>query len=162
LRWEWVYEPFDLGGWSPDFAIRAPGASSKRKVVLVEVKPIMEFDNDVACKIHSAVLIEDMTHYDLLEYEPLLLGLQPSERRLGWLCELGDWDEAPFGRWENSDRIGFCHSVQSFRDRISGYHDGGSYGSLDESAINALWGQACAAVQWHPIGISRKLLVSAP
>jgi hypothetical protein len=35
LEWEWVYEPFDLGGWSPDFAIRAPGAQNVRKIVLV-------------------------------------------------------------------------------------------------------------------------------
>jgi hypothetical protein len=30
LRWEWVYEPFDLGGWSPDFAIRAPWANPRK------------------------------------------------------------------------------------------------------------------------------------
>ena len=123
----------------------------------------MEFDDDLAGKLHSAVLIEDMIDYDLLEYEPLLLGLQPNERRLDWLCDLGDWDEATFGQWERSDRIGFCHEVQSFRDRISGYHDGGSAGGarFDEAAITDYWGKACAAVQWHPTGVSRKLLVSA-
>lgn len=35
LGWKWEYEPFDLNGWIPDFALHG------RETVLVEVKPIV-------------------------------------------------------------------------------------------------------------------------
>lgn len=35
LDWDWTYEPFDLHGWIPDFALNF------KKPVLVEVKPIL-------------------------------------------------------------------------------------------------------------------------
>jgi hypothetical protein len=39
--WKWTYEPIDLGGWIPDFAIEAV-----KTPILVEVKPIFEFDEN--------------------------------------------------------------------------------------------------------------------
>ena len=47
LRWPYVYEPFDLGYWSPDFLVL--GAHN----VLVEVKPILSFSQEVAAKMEE-------------------------------------------------------------------------------------------------------------
>jgi hypothetical protein len=147
LEWEWVYEPFDLGGWSPDFAIRAPGADSVRKVVLVEVKPIMEFDEDVARKMEQSCPshLEDVDGYDendaggavvewlrrggletrlVLDFELLLLGVSPIfgkyEDVLGWLR-----DDSAIQQWggELWDEALF----QQVYDRVGFYHNSGSY-----------------------------------
>ncbi len=57
MEWRWDYEPFDLKGWSPDFRLKG-----KTRDVLVEVKPIDSFDEDVAYKMLYAA--EDK--FDLL------------------------------------------------------------------------------------------------
>lgn len=48
MAWPWSYEPVDLDGWSPDFAVALPGA------VLVEVKPIVWFGTAAAALAVSA------------------------------------------------------------------------------------------------------------
>jgi hypothetical protein len=72
VEWEWCFEPFHFGGWVPDFAIRAPGAQSLRKVVLVEVKPIDFMDSDVADKMERFCPCTDRVP----DYELLQLGLE--------------------------------------------------------------------------------------
>jgi hypothetical protein len=108
LEWEWVYEPFDLGGWSPDFAIRAPGAQSLRKIVLVEVKPIMEFDEDIArkmeecCPSHLEEDCEGDGYSLILNFELLLLGVSPMFRRYG-------------------NRLGGCETTPPYRGWAENY-----------------------------------------
>ncbi|MCC6946120.1 MAG: hypothetical protein IT335_16205, partial [Thermomicrobiales bacterium] len=46
LKWRWEYEPIDLSGWVPDFAIL-----SGSRPILAEVKPVFAFPEDVAEKI---------------------------------------------------------------------------------------------------------------
>jgi hypothetical protein len=48
LGWKHEYEPFDLGSWSPDFAITDPFDA------LIEVKPLTEPDPDLFDRIHDA------------------------------------------------------------------------------------------------------------
>lgn len=43
--WKWVYHPVDLGGWFPDFALT--GFMADGQDMLVEVKPLSEFDSGV-------------------------------------------------------------------------------------------------------------------
>jgi hypothetical protein len=72
LGFEFEYEPFDLGVWSPDFLLKGSGDLGSLDV-LVEVKPITEFCNETAYKIQKA--------YDSQENEtwfPLLCGTAPS------------------------------------------------------------------------------------
>jgi hypothetical protein len=165
LQWEWVYEPFDLGGWSPDFAIRAPGACSKRQVVLVEIKPIMEFDRDVAQKMAQSCAREDVfdDRGELVEvefeYELLLCGLGPTKERLGWFC---DGEEAAFGQWSGSERIGFCHTVQSYCDRISGKHDGGHYGRSWTCSFVDGCGLLSGQIDQAEVGLRRRRAVGSP
>lgn len=47
LGWAYEYEPFDLGSWSPDFLLTEQN-------VLVEIKPLTEFDQGVADKMLDA------------------------------------------------------------------------------------------------------------
>lgn len=70
---KWVYEPFDLPGWSPDFLIQDR--------VVVEVKPIQTPDIDVVNKMLNAAISAKLSDVHCL----LLLGCSPISRRtLGW------------------------------------------------------------------------------
>ncbi len=97
IGWDWIYEPVDLEGWSPDFLIKGT------QDILVEVKPITEFHYDTCKKI-------DKTYP---EGRVMLLGCSPavpnyfkqrngetnqdedkfcwfrSLRNIGWAKELG-------------------------------------------------------------------------
>lgn len=53
LMWRCAYEPFDLPGWIPDFALLGAG-TKKVSPVLVEVKPVFSFPKDTAAEIDKA------------------------------------------------------------------------------------------------------------
>lgn len=48
IGWKWEYEPFDMDGWIPDFMI-----VGRDQEVLVEVKPIIEFDCELAKELEG-------------------------------------------------------------------------------------------------------------
>lgn len=148
VGWQWEYEPVDLKGWVPDFAL-----IGRKEIVLVEVKPIFDFGDDaretadkiIASKPSVEVLMLGATvggNYD---------NCTPSVPILGWLLEdiSGDcgfaWNEAVLGRWgDNDGPIGFCSAIGSFHDRITGGYDGGCYGCgrLGVDEIRSFWGRA--------------------
>ena len=154
LGWQWTYEPTDFNGWLPDFAIWG------KTLVYVEVKPVVEFPQEVANQIASSGCDDEV----------LIVGIRgpvPNDYfceqnpTFGWLCEWCDgpvWDPAVLGRWmqceklqlHSPDKIGFCHTVQSFRDRITGRYDGGvyGYGNMPYSEAEMLWREAGNRVQW--------------
>lgn len=162
--WKFEYEPFDCDGWIPDFLLMGTPRD-----ILVEVKPVTRFDEDVAAKISSA--------YPLDQGEVLLVGCTLPEDsdswvgqvNIGWLrheqadCtdDLGEeredyfgwWALAPMGHWiDGKGRLGFCHEEGSFRDRISGGYDGGCFGGLyprDERRPLVLWREAGNRTQWR-------------
>ena len=49
VHWDYIYEPADLGKWSPDFLL-LPGPARG----LVEVKPITSFDVETAARMATA------------------------------------------------------------------------------------------------------------
>lgn len=69
------------------------------------------------------------------------------------------WDDAVFGRWtggenskcSNPNRLGFCHAVQSYIDRVTGCYDGGCFGAGDDvqEEVKRLWKAAGNTVQWR-------------
>ncbi len=151
LDWRWEYEPFDRNGWIPDFALL--GA----KTVLVEVKPI----NDFRCLLARETAIEVSNNIQGFE-EGLIVSwflpeieLEPyKDICIGWLDdgECG-FEEAAFGHWTDAENLGFCHSVGSFRDRISGNYDGGCHGDGKlfhqvNDIVRTKWTQAGNIVQW--------------
>ena len=81
MGWDYVYEPFDLEGWIPDFLLKG-GIE-----VLVEVKPTAKFDKAVANKCLRAAQKGGW------KGEILLLGVQPFK---------SDWTEDCVLGWTNS------------------------------------------------------------
>lgn len=49
MGWQYEYEPFDLAGWIPDFLLIAAHES-----YVVEIKPVVEFPEEVADKIAAS------------------------------------------------------------------------------------------------------------
>lgn len=150
LNWEWDYEPIDFNGWIPDFVLYG------KYPIYVEVKPVIDFPQEVADKLASSGCKSEM----------LIVGqkLHFEERAtwcaiyIGWLFEQGEnswnegWDFAPLGRWEAGEgAIGFCHSDGGFRDRISGGYDGGHWGDgeVSVSEIKEIWNRAGSMVRWE-------------
>lgn len=80
LGWAYEYEPFDLGSWSPDFLLTEQN-------VLVEIKPLTEFDQGVADKMLDATLgmrlDDDACGLFMPRVAPVPDGTGVS---LGWLC----------------------------------------------------------------------------
>lgn len=116
--WEWEYHPkVPFGRWRPDFLLRGDTK------VLVECKATLEW---------NAVRDQDLQKYEDAvkahpEYEALLIPKSPRnlKRRnvydvsaLGYLYDGEVWSYAELGRW--SGRVGFCHSGNSWKDRMSG------------------------------------------
>lgn len=161
LRWGWTYEPTDFNGWIPDFAIHG------KEIVYVEVKPVSEFPEEVAQKIDRSGCSDEVLIVGMLGP---MWGDEFDYPIVGWLREktvpydscrtkLGPddfwWDTAPMSRYKNegpNGRIGFCHSGMSFVDRISGGHDGGSFGSfpVTQEEITMLWREASNRTRWNP------------
>ena len=161
IHWPWIYEPVDLGEWSPDFII--DGAIT----LLVEVKPLLEFDHEVGAKVDRGTRLWQKEHPGK-RVEGVLLGLKPSESDehwpvIGWMTEYyadyemaGSWDYACVGHWQDNNPeslLGVCHNMGDFRDCITGGYDGGSIGSFGAkcagAAVDAAWKAAGKAVQWH-------------
>ena len=160
LGWRYEYEPCDFEGWIPDFVL------CEAFTVFVEVKPVTTFPQDIAAKIDATSC----------GYEALIVGmtLAPEDAELetptiGWLRQAcgehvegypahgaqWSWAAAPLGVWSpakpsHPPRVGFCHEIQSFYDRITGVYDGGCWGEgvLDKRALWQLWAQAGNEVQW--------------
>ena len=172
--WHWEYEPFDLSGWVPDFAIRAPSGPA-RKPVLVEVKPILEMHGPTIERIERAISASG------LDYEALLLGssiVTDNMQRyayVGWLGEhalddngasVGVLNFAPAllvnhrqlsSREENARRCGsmnldFYHTEGFWGCRMSGFYDGNAVESHLLPYDHALeeWSHAHAATKYRP------------
>lgn len=155
LGWKYQYEPFELPGWIPDFLLLGAWPT------LVEVKPVLEFPEDIALEIEDACLPD---HELLIVGCTIPIGERPSLNNFwidrgpfGWLGEEMEegsvcWGDACFGRWRaGGGRFGFCHSEQSFTDRISGGYDGGCHGDIhfEWKEVLDLWNRAGNLTQWR-------------
>lgn len=104
MGWQFEYEPFDLNGWIPDFALLGG-----KTPLLVEIKPVAEFPESVAEKIEQSGW----------EHEVLILGctidfewrhFEHFAPRLGWI-----WSE-----WNNEENV-YCKTWKDafFSDRYN-------------------------------------------
>jgi hypothetical protein len=117
--------------------------------ILVEVKPVSGVDDqlfvDTRRKIERSGWRDEALivsyHFPTCEWL--------DQQNLGWM------DDGCVATLQETcgtaARIGFCHSCQSFHDRISGYYPGGStgVGSHLEEVFCLLWNEAGNLVQWR-------------
>jgi len=135
LDWDWEYEPVEYNGWFPDFSIRG----EEGNVILVEVKPILSLTDG---------LKERLSKVKADGHEILVAGLN---YRSAWLFDGGWFAPVAYGKWTaGRGKFGFCHSENSYTDRISGGYDGGHYGSIyvRDYEIHGVWAAACNETQW--------------
>ena len=145
VGWRYEYEPFDLRGWIPDFAL-----IGKQQTTLVEVKPVADFNEDVCRRAREkatrAVLASGHKN------EILVLGYawpmnSMGELGLGWLCEWCErdpvWDVAAF---HDLGGLGFCHNSFSYRNRITGEYNGA--GGAAPPPLEQ-WAEAGNLTQWR-------------
>ena len=81
MKWEWIYEPYDLDGWFPDFLI-----TGRTEPLLVEVKPFTSPHKRTMQKIETALRNSDCP-LDVLLVGPGVTSILGSNSSLGWLAE---------------------------------------------------------------------------
>lgn len=155
--WEYEYEPFDLGSWSPDFLLT-------KARVLVEVKPITEIDQDTADKMAAAAT---QAKWD---GELLLVGVAPiftmgtgpyESSAIGWLGEDASvCEEMQERRYQwGFSRAAACMAPNGMPDFMSEWNAyyGRVYGAGFKRChwpetpgwLKSEWDRAANKVQWH-------------
>jgi hypothetical protein len=146
VGWRWVYEPFDLDGYIPDFVL------ALKREVLVEVKPVTAIGQ---YEEHAPKLLGSGWTGEIL-----IVGCGPiaetSHRTvLGLLREVTDpeagsgwWSEALTMRCASCRRESFYHSEGSYACRVNGCWDGDHHIGEEFGALR-LWRQAQNATQWR-------------
>ncbi len=117
-EWKWERPERSFSGWRPDFLLRGDTE------VLVECKGSLEWDG-VKDFVKELQRYEDAVRGT--EYEVLLIPKSPQKLKnrngydvsaLGYLYDGAIWSFAEVGTW--SGHVGFCHSGNSWKDRITG------------------------------------------
>ena len=141
--WRWEQQKHPLGGWLPDFVLKGD------TTVYVECKGALEWD-DVPS-------FPDLTRYEdaiegtrsevlLIPRSPRQVQRRPGQAQdpkgfkvntLGFLYDGEKWSYAELGRW--TGRVGFCHSANSWKDRMSGEDTNTSFGDGRAPDIKVDW-----------------------
>ena len=137
--WKWERPTSAIAGWRPDFVLR--GSVS----VYVECKGGLKWErvrgSDVLTRLEDAARKSSA--------EVLLIPSTPRREEntrgyptsvLGFLFDGNIWSYAELGRW--SGNVGFCHSANSWRDRISGEDVKMSSGDGQQPDIDLDWQSA--------------------
>jgi hypothetical protein len=140
-RWERPRHPF--GGWVPDFVLK--GNTS----VYVECKAGLKWDH---VQSHDLTKYEDAVSGSsdevlLIPYAPKVMEIAKGYRDsvLGLLFDGNMWGYAELGVW--SERVGFCHKANSWRDRMSGENVPNSVGDGSKPNVDLDWRAAQLDVQ---------------
>lgn len=147
MKWRSVYVRSDFERWTADLVIR--GAKQR---VLVEVIEIHRADEDLFRRVSRAAIHAGNSN------DVLVVGAAPLWDVPSWRCHAFGWLGqycGPHGHsWgeaiaHDGGGLGFCHSLLSYGNRITGYHDGDSGVGAEEhdEFIHWAWTQAGDAVQ---------------
>lgn len=149
VDWPWDYEPFDLNGYIPDFALRF------HKPLLVEVKADSPEVDEAKSKIECSGW----------EGEALVLsGTWPNREScffsmpsIGWLAEWDGehlcWDEAVMFECLLCGKASVLHSSASWSCRACGRSEGNGHISPCEKVDpHKAWARAGNIVQWRRAG----------
>ena len=142
--WRWERPRHPIGGWLPDFLIRGDIS------VYVECKGGLKWgevrDFSELPKLEDAVSGSSA--------EVLLIPSSPRRVQntrgyatnvLGFLFDGNIWSYAELGRW--SGNVGFCHSGNSWKDRVSGENCNRSSGDGQPPDIETDWRSAESIVR---------------
>lgn len=153
LEWPWLYEPFDLDGYIPDFVLNFP-----YKPVLVEVKPEIDFENlDQYCnKIEASGWDKD---YLVLGAGPMLPGTLWNV--FGLITETGadDFIEGQICTWKSQAILIKCTCCNHYSvihadgwwvcRYCGGYSGDGHIEWVNHEDSMVLWGTAHSRTQYH-------------
>lgn len=158
--WRWEYEPEDLDGWIPDFAI-----IGRDSVTLVEVKPIYwpagQWPEAAMRGVDRDMIDKPLRH---TKRETLILGtsLPPNGSNYVFGVPLGlianePWDQG-YNRLDgaclfqgNGRPLDFAANYGWYKYRVGGEYDGdGHLHAVNAGKVNALWAEASNTVQWQP------------
>ncbi len=158
LSWRYEYEPYDLRGWIPDYALF--GAEE----IITEVKPYSSLEEFDRGKILAALKgTEKWGKEVLLLGSTLIAAAMPIwDNRpaviLGFLGEFEKGVGREFGGeyWFSrailnyyEGKWGFYHEEGCFKDRITGLYEGDHYlCNPGYEEVLKLWNQAGNIVQW--------------
>lgn len=159
LAWEYEYEPYDLKGWIPDFALFGV------KEIIVEVKPYSSLEEFDTGKILGALKGTEKWGKEILLLGSTIWestswggGYSQAEATLGFLGEFWEKDEfreedeycfdgAVVNHYEK--RWGFFHETGCYEDRITGLYEGNHYLSpASYQSVLELWNEAGNIVQY--------------
>ena len=138
-RWKWERPRSALSGRLPDFRLNG------NTVVYVECKGGLGWDDVRTFK-------ELQRYEDAVSgtnYEVLLIPKSPVKLKnrkgyvfstLGYLYDKEVWSYAELGRWSGS--VGFCHSANAWRDRMSGQSTNLSSGDGHRVDVELDWRHA--------------------
>ena len=160
IGWTCEYEPFDLGGWSPDFLIKT---EPKMADILVEVKPITEFNENVAKKMESNTWGRGLSHsLLLLGCSPISSELSPNHRIcIGWISpifsETKRTERAPewYGallEYHKSNGFDFTREFGDFNSYMNLSYDSIPCKEMilcTRDSIMNYWNESCNRVQWQ-------------
>jgi hypothetical protein len=157
LKWQWEYEPFDLGGYIPDFAILG------RRPMLIEVKPALSYS-----ECHE-VLEGLAPKLGGVKYDVMVVGSSPTlpgaitvsdAAPVGAMHEgEGGWIQA--GHAAPADLVaewGLCrqcrsvmvhHDIGFWTSRPCGHVNKANGGSDLDLIIAQVWKEAVNATRWE-------------
>jgi hypothetical protein len=148
LGWTHEYEPFDLGAWSPDFAITEPFDA------LIEIKPLTEPDYDLFDRVQSAAKSKGRGAVLVMAVAPIVEGLVV----VGWWA--ASYKPAAIAWVSGADKPVFHADFFSFtsegEDWVSGTLGHGPIEKFPKGIVAytdytmGLWADATNAVQWEP------------
>ncbi len=148
-EWSWEKPTRSFHGWRPDFLLKGDTK------VLVECKGSLEWD-EVKDSVRELQRYEDAVRGT--DYEVLLIPKAPRKLKnrngydvsaLGYLYDGAMWSLADLGRW--SGKVGFCHSGNSWKDRITGHNVNLSSGDGKRPDIELDWRYSTQMLQGRRI-----------
>lgn len=168
LGWQWEYEPLDLNGYIPDFALRL------HKPVLVEVKPLLWTGSDHETELlaeamgklelsgweHEALIVgaalrNGDPHYGYEEWPSLgMLAERRWQHAANVITDPTDdeswwWASSFVFHCTNCNRLSFAHPGGGWQCRVAGCYDGDHYLGSPSDLPQGYWRLAGNEVQWR-------------
>lgn len=139
LGWSWEYEPYDLDGYIPDFAL-----IFRTGISIVEIKPDLQFKT--LTRYQPKI---DRSGWDdkilLLGGTPFLDGIRDGKpQKFGW-CRQKDWGTAVLFKCNKCKKMSMSSTVAGHQCYVSGCL---GYTASAITRLEAMWGKAHNLTKW--------------